>query len=148
LQRVVEETEAERRLGGITLNVERGKADAPPIVGDEELLLASIGALVVAAPALLNAPGARTISLNAVGRADGAVVFVADHEGAELPLFWRSILAEDEGREGSVPGGSGATSALTLLRAARHVAELHGGRMSVDCLDGMTSLAITIPAGR
>ena len=148
LQRVFEETEAERRLGGVSLNVERGNADAPPLVGDEELLVASIGALVVAAPALLNAPSARSVSLNAVGRADGAVVFVADHEGAELPLFWRSILAEDEGREGSVPGGSGATCALTLLRAARHVAELHGGRMSVDCLDGMTSLAITIPAGR
>jgi hypothetical protein len=63
-------------------------------------------------------------------------------------VFWRSILAEEDAREGSVPGGSATTSALTLLRAARQVAELHGGRMSVDCRDGMTSLSIAVPASR
>lgn len=148
LHRVVEETEAERRLCGIALTVDRSKADAPPLVGDEELLVAAIGALVVAAPALLNAQPARTVTLSTTTRPDGAVVFVANHEGAELPLFWRSILAEDDTRDGAVPGGSGPTSALTLLRAARHVAESHGGRMSVDCLDGLTSLSIAIPAAR
>ena len=101
--------------------------------------------LGVAAPALLSAQSVRAVSLNATTRSDGAVVFTADHEGAELPLFWRSILAEDDAREGSVPGGSATTSALTLLRAARQVAELHGGRMSVDCRDGLTSLSIAIP---
>jgi len=110
--------------------------------------VASIGALVVAAPALLNGQSARNVSLGVMTRADGAVVFVADHEGAELPLFWRSILADDDAREGAVPGGSGTTSALTLLRAARHVAEAHGGRMSVDCLDGLTSLSIAIPSAK
>jgi hypothetical protein len=148
LQRVVDETEAERRLRGGSITIDRGKNDATPIIGDEELLVASLGALVVAAPALLDSHNAPTISLSASARADGAVVFVANHEGAELPLFWRSILAEDDGREGSVPGGSGVTSALTLLRAARQTAELHGGRMSVDCLDGMTSLSIALPAAR
>jgi hypothetical protein len=88
------------------------------------------------------------VSLSVTTRADGAVVFVADHDGAELPLFWRSILAEDDTREGAVPGGSGSTSALTLLRAARLVAESHGGRMSVDCLDGLTSLSIAIPLAK
>jgi hypothetical protein len=76
------------------------------------------------------------------------VAFVAEHEGAELPHFWRSILAEDDAREVSVPGGTGPVAALTLLRAARQVAELHGGRMSVDCLDGSTSLSIVLPAAR
>lgn len=148
LQRVVDETEAERRLRGVALSIDRNKMEAPPLTGDEEQLVAAIGSLVVAAPALLNAPNARSVSLSVVARADGAVVFAADHEGAELPVFWRSILAEDDAREGSVPGGSGATSALTLLRAARQVAELHGGRMSVDCLDGLTSLSIAIPVSR
>ena len=64
-------------------------------------------------------------------------------------MHWaRSILAEDDAREASVPGGSAASSALTLLRAARQVAELHGGRMSVDCRDGMTTLSIAIPTSR
>jgi hypothetical protein len=148
LQRVVDETEAERRLRAVSLTVDRNKTDAPAIMGDEEMLVASIGALVVAAPALLQGQSTRTVSLSVTARADGAVVFVADHEGAELPLFWRSILAEDDVREGTVPGGSGLTSALTLLRAARHVAESHGGRMSVDCRDGLTSLAIAVPAAR
>jgi hypothetical protein len=148
LQRVVDETEAERRLRNASVTIDRGRNDAPPLVGDEELLIASIGALVVAAPALLDARSAPVVSLSASVHPDGAVVFTADHEGAELPFFWRSILADDDAREGSVPAGSAATSALTLLRAARQTAELHGGRMSVDCLDGMTSLSIAIPAGR
>lgn len=148
LQRVVGETEAERRLRGVALSINQSKADGALLTGDEELLVASIGALVVAAPALLNGQSARNVSLGVMTRADGAVVFVADHEGAELPLFWRSILADDDAREGEVPGGSGTTSALTLLRAARHVAEAHGGRMSVDCLDGLTSLSIAIPSAK
>ena len=117
-------------------------------MGDEELLVAAIGSLVVAAPALLDAQPTRSVTLSTTTRPDGAVVFVANHEDAELPLFWRSILAEDDTRDGAVPGGSEPTSALTLLRAARHVAESHGGRMSVDCLDGLTSLSIAIPAAR
>jgi hypothetical protein len=148
LQRVFDDTVAERRLRGVTLTVDRGKADGPPFAGDEELLVAALGSLVVAAPALLNAQSGHAVSVNAATRSDGTIVFTADHEGAELPLFWRSILAEDDSREGSVPGGSAATSALTLLRAARQVAVLHGGRMSVDCLDGLTSLSLAIPASR
>jgi hypothetical protein len=148
LQRVFEETGAERRLRGVALAIDRSRADGPPFAGDEDLLVAAIGSLVVAAPALLSAQSVRAVSLNATTRSDGAIVFSADHEGAELPVFWRSILAEDDAREASVPGGSAASSALTLLRAARQVAELHGGRMTVDCRDGMTTLSIAIPTSR
>jgi hypothetical protein len=149
LQRVVDETEAERRLRGVTLSAENIGADgALSLIGDEELLIASVGALVVAPPALLSVQSPRTVCLTATTRSDGAVAFMADHEGAELPLFWRSILAEDDVREGTVPGGTAVTSALTLLRASRHVAELHGGRMTVDCSDGLTSLSISLPAAR
>lgn len=146
LQRVVSETEAERRMRGVTIAAERVGADSLSLIGDEELLAMSIEALVVATPALLNVQGPRTVTLTAAVRSDGAVAFAADHEGAELPLFWRSILAEDDVREGAVPGGTAITSALTLLRASRYVAELHGGRMTVDCSDGLTSLSISIPA--
>ena len=45
LQRVVDETEAERRLRGVSLAVDRNRMDAPPLVGDEESLVASIGSL-------------------------------------------------------------------------------------------------------
>jgi len=148
LQRVVEQTEPERRLRGLAVSVERDGATCPPLSGDEDLLVASIGSLLVGASVLLDAPGPRTISLGAVTRSDGSVAFVAEHEGAELPHFWRSMLAEDDTREVSVPGGAGPVAALLLLRAARQVAERHGGRMSVDCLDGSTSLSIVLPAAR
>jgi ParB-like chromosome segregation protein Spo0J len=148
LQRAIDETEAERRMRGLALSAERIGPDNLSLVGDEELLVAAIGALVVAPPALLSVQGASTVSVTAAVRSDAAVAFVADHDGAELPLFWRSILAEDDVREGTVPGGTAVTAALTLLRASRLVAELHGGRMSVDCSDGLTSLSISIPAAR
>lgn len=145
LQRVVEDTAAERRMWGVSLSAEMIGADNLSLTGDEELLVASIGALIVAPHALLSVQSPRTVSLTAAIRSDGAVAFVADHEGAELPLFWRSILAEDDVRQGTVPGGTAVTSALTLLRASRYVAELHGGRLTVDCAGGLTSLSIAIP---
>jgi hypothetical protein len=39
-------------------------------------------------------------------------------------------------------------SALVLLRAARRVAELHAGHMTLDCSEGRTSLSMVLPAGR
>ncbi len=46
---------AERRMRGVTLTVDRSRAEGPLFAGDEDLLVAAIGALVVAAPALLSA---------------------------------------------------------------------------------------------
>jgi signal transduction histidine kinase len=148
LQRVADATEAERRLRSLALTVHRTAPDALKISGDEELLAAAVEALVVAAPALLESRQTPTVRLGASSRPDSHVAFVAAHDGAALPVFWRSVLADDTGRGVIVPGGSGATAALALLRAARQVAELHGGRMSVDCLDGSTTLSITIPLVR
>jgi hypothetical protein len=146
VRRVVEETEAERRLRGLALTVECDGAESPSISGDEGLLAAAVSALVVAPPALLESGSeGRRVALDVAAKGD-AVAIVAEHPG-ELPLFWRSVLAEEDRREVLVPGG-GASWSLTLLRAARHIAEGHGGRMSVDCLDRSTSLSILIPAGR
>jgi hypothetical protein len=110
LHRVVDDTEAERRLRGVALTVHRNQADGLHLMGDEELLVAAIGALVVAPPALLSGKSTRAVTLGSGTRSDGAVVFVASHEGAELPRFWRSVLAEDDTGDGAVPGGSGPTS--------------------------------------
>ena len=148
LQRVVDQTEPERRLRGLTLTVGQDQAEGLTLVGDEELLAASVSGLVAAAAALLEAPGTRNVTLDVTVRADGTVAFVAEHDGAELSLFWRSTLADDESRETALPGGAGVASALTMLRAARVVAELHGGRMTVECADGSTILSIEIPPGR
>jgi ParB/RepB/Spo0J family partition protein len=147
LERVFEATEPERRLRGLALSVDP-EANCPPLPGDEELLVTSVSALVVAAAALLEAEGARSVSLGVATRGDGTVAFVAAHEGAALPVFWRSVLADEDSRESGLPGGSGTTAALAMLQGARQVAELHGGRMSVDCADGSTTLSIVLPATR
>jgi ParB-like chromosome segregation protein Spo0J len=146
VQRVLEQTASERRLRGMALSITREGRDCPVLPADEDLLVAAVGALVVAAGVLLDADPGPSVTLGASLKADGAVAFVAEHEGAELPLFWRSILAEDSVRESALPGGRESMAALTLLRAARQVAELHEGRMSVDCADGSTSLSILLPA--
>ena len=66
----------------------------------------------------------------------------AIHEGAELPHFWRSKLAETEWPDLSMNGSSVSSAALVLLRSARRVAELHGGHMTLDCSEGRTGLSI------
>jgi hypothetical protein len=72
----------------------------------------------------------------------------AVHEGTELPHYWRSRLAETEWPDLLMQPGSVAGAALILLRAARRVADLHSGHMTLDCSEGRTSLSIVVPVGR
>jgi hypothetical protein len=48
----------------------------------------------------------------------------------------------------AMTSSSVASAALVLLRAARRVAELHGGHLTLDCSEGRTTLSIVVPAGR
>jgi hypothetical protein len=88
----------------------------------------------------------KVISLQVNSRGDGTVVLSAVHDGAELPHYWRSKLAETEWPDMSMIANSVSSAALVLLRAARRVAELHGGHMTLDCSEGRTSLSIVVPA--
>jgi hypothetical protein len=72
----------------------------------------------------------------------------AIQDGAELPHYWRSKLAETEWPDLTTHASSVSSAALVLLRAARRVAELHGGHLTLDCSEGRTSLSIVLPAGR
>jgi hypothetical protein len=55
------------------------------------------------------------------------------------------LLVRSRGGRFQVMAGS---KRLAAGLAARHVAESHRGRMSVDCLDGLTSLSIAVPAAK
>jgi ParB-like chromosome segregation protein Spo0J len=147
LDRVLETTEAERRLRDISLTLET--TDAPAVKADADLLVGAVAALVLGAAPLLEGvdEDERRVTIGARGKAEGVVGFVVSHEDAELSGAWRSILAEDAWDQ-TLPGGTGITLALALLRAAKLVAEMHGGTMSVDCADGSTILSITVPADR
>jgi uncharacterized protein YceH (UPF0502 family) len=70
------------------------------------------------------------------------------HDGAELPHYWRSKLAESEWPDMAMTSSSVASAALVLLRAARRVAELHGGHLTLDCSEGRTTLSSVVPASR
>ena len=146
LDRIVERSAAERRLRGTSLSIE-AHPNTPAIAwGDEELLAAAIGALVMATSVLLDAHHGSTVTLRASSRSDDTCVVIATHH-AELAHQWRSKLAEDPRESG---GGvkDGSTPALVLLRAARRIAELHGGDMTLDCADGRTSVSLTFSIGR
>jgi hypothetical protein len=145
VERAVEQTAAERRLRGLTLDAPSRKV-GETLSGDEDLLTASLSALILAPAMLFETSRSKAISLQTNSRAEGTVVLSAVHDGAELPHYWRSKLAESEWPD--VSASSVSSAALVLLRAARRVAELHAGHMTLDCSQGRTSLSIVLPAGR
>jgi hypothetical protein len=147
LDRAAEQTAPERRLRGISLHVDPAEG-TQTIWGDEDLLVASMSGLIIAAAVLLDAPRSKVVSLHASPHGDDAIALTAVHEGAELPHYWRSKLAETGWPDLSLHAGNVSTAALVLLRAARRVAELHNGHMTLDCSEGRTSMSIVMPAGR
>ena len=147
VDRAIEQTAAERRLRGLSLDAPSRKV-GETLSGDEELLASSFGALILAPAALFEASRSRVIALQVNSRAEGTVVLAAVHDGAELPYYWRSRLAETEWPDQSVTASSVSNAALVLLRAARRVAELHAGHMTLDCSEGRTSLSIVLPVSR
>jgi hypothetical protein len=147
VDRAIEQTAAERRLRGLTLDAPSRRV-GDTVSGDEDLLVASFSALILAPAVLFEASRSRVIVLQVNSRADGTVVLSAVHDGAELPHYWRSKLAESEWPDMAMASSSVASAALVLLRAARRVAELHGGHLTLDCSEGRTSLSIVVPAAR
>ena len=152
VERAAEQTAAERRLRGLTLDAPSTRTVGETLSGDEDLLASSLGALILAPAVLfettrLSETRSKAVSVQVNSRADGTVALSAIHEGAELPHFWRSKLAETEWPDLSMNGSSVASAALVLLRSARRVAELHTGHMTLDCSEGRTGLSIVLPAG-
>jgi hypothetical protein len=148
IERAVEQTAAERRLRGLALDAPSTRKGGETVSGDEDLLASSLGALILGPAVLFETLRSKVVSLQVNSRADGTIAFSAIHDGAELPYYWRSKLAETEWPDISTHGGSSvASAALVLLRSARRVAELHGGHMTLDCSEGRTSLSIVLPAG-
>jgi ParB-like nuclease family protein len=146
LERIVERSAAERRLRGMTLSIEVHPNTPVTAWGDEELLLSAAAALVMSTAVLLEAPHGSAVTLRAAARGEDSCVVSATHL-AELPHQWRSKLAEDP-REPGIGVKDSSTPAFVMLRGARRIAELHGGEMTLDCTDGMTSVSLTFAIGR
>jgi hypothetical protein len=148
IDRAVEQTASERRLRGVVLD--RPSTDGAPqtIWGDEDLLVAAVGGLIVGPAVLLEASRSKTVSLLVAERSEGLLAVTAVHEGAELPYYWRSKLADSDWPDHPVASDSGSHSAFVLLRSARRVAECHHGYMTLECADGRTSVSIVVRKGR
>ena len=148
VERAAEQTAAERRLRGITLDAPPARKVGETVSGDEDLLAASLGALILAPAILFETTRSKSVSMQVNARADGTVALSAIHDGAELPHYWRSKLAETDWPDLSMTASSVASAALVLLRSARRIAELHSGHLTLDCSEGRTGLSIVLPAGR
>jgi ParB/Sulfiredoxin domain len=146
LERIVERSAAERRLRGMSLSIEAHPSTPATAWGDDELLASAVGALVMATAVLLDAQHGSAVTLRASLRADETCVITATHH-AELPHQWRTKLAH-EPRESGLAADDRSTPALVLLRAARRIAELHGGDMTLDCAEGRTSVSLMFSIGR
>jgi hypothetical protein len=146
LERAVERSAAERRLRGLTIDLDVPSIAPEQIWGDEELLSSAFGALALATAMLIDSPHGSVVTLRASRSGDDAYTVTAVH-GAELPHHWRTRLADDApesiGRAGDV-----LAAAVVLLRAAKRIAELHGGHMTLDCADGRTDVSVNVPIGR
>jgi ParB-like chromosome segregation protein Spo0J len=145
-ERTWERTAAERRLRGLTLDIDVQGNTPATVWGDDELLGSALATIVIAVAVLSETPYGRTVMLRAVRQGDESYVMTATHD-AELPHHWRSKLAE-ESHESSVKPADVTGPALVLMRAARRIAELHGGHMVVDCAEGRTNVSLSIPIGR
>jgi ParB-like chromosome segregation protein Spo0J len=145
IDRTLERSASERRLRSVALEADVQTTAPSSVWGDEELLISAFGTLVMAIAALTDAPYGRTVTLRATRGAEDTYIVTAVHD-AELPHHWRSKLVDDS-RE-SMRSGDATAPALVLLRAARRIAELHGGHMTLDCADGHTNVSLEIPIGR
>ena len=145
-ERALERTAPERRLRGLSLEVEVEGNTPATVWGDEELLGCAVTTIIMAIAVLSETPYGRSVTLRAVRHGDESYVITAVHE-AELPTHWRSKLVE-EARDSGARASDVTAPALVLVRAARRIAELHGGHMTLDCADGRTNVSMEIPIGR
>jgi hypothetical protein len=118
IERAVEQTAAERRLRGLTLDAPSTRKGGETVSGDEGFAGVVIGrADSWAGRALRGASIESRLAAGQLSRGRHDRV-LGIHDGAELPYYWRSKLAEVEWPDISSHGGSSVSSAaLVLLRS-------------------------------
>lgn len=112
------------------------------VLGDETLLSHALAGLVLATAAL--GPAGHAITLSASpSPADGMVAVTVAQQAVSVPAGWLARAFDD-----GWPDGAGCSSqAAVLLRAARRVASLHGGRTRAATTGIGTELSIELPRG-
>jgi signal transduction histidine kinase len=131
-------TAAERRLRAADVVVSyEGVRDAA-VRGDEELLGSAVAALVMATAGLIGERGGPA-SLTASTRQD-RVYFAVSQTSLSVPDLWVERTFESPWPAAASPLGN-----LSLMQAAKRIAELHGGQASASSNGEGTTFTIALP---
>jgi hypothetical protein len=138
VERAMQMTAAERRLRGADVRVSfEGVRDAA-VRGDEELLASAVAGLVMATAGLVGERGGPA-SLAASTKQD-RVLFTVSQSSLSVPESWVERTFEQPWPAAVSPAGN-----LSLMQAARRIAELHGGQALAASNEDGTTFTITLP---
>jgi ParB/RepB/Spo0J family partition protein len=138
IERAMQMTAAERRLRGADVRLSfEGVRDAA-VRGDEELLASAVAGLVMATAGLVGERGGPA-SLAASTKQD-RVFFAVSQSSLSVPESWIERTFEQPWPAAVSPAGN-----LSLMQAARRIAELHGGQVSAASNGDGTTFTITLP---
>jgi len=141
VRRVVRTFVPEHLLAGVEVDCECD-AGLPAVRGDEQLIGIALAGLIAAVHALVErTPGGR-VWVQAVAFRDEVRVSVSQ-DVVSLPPASRTRFFDLAWPER--PGGVGVGARLA---AARHIAELHGGRIQLSATECGCALALALPAPR
>jgi signal transduction histidine kinase len=106
--------------------------------GDEELLASAVAGLVMATAGLVGERGGPA-AIDVSAKQD-RVVFAVSQTSLSVPDSWIERTFEAPWPAAAAPGGN-----LSLMQAAKRIAELHGGQTSASSNGEGTVFTITLP---
>ena len=138
IERAMQMTAAERRLRAAEVQVTlEGVRDAA-VRGDEELLASAVAGLVMATAGLVGDRGGPAV-LTASTKQD-RVLFAVSQTSLSVPDSWVERTFDAPWPVAASPLGN-----LSLMQAAKRIAELHGGQASASSNGDGTTFTITLP---
>ena len=138
VERAMQMTAAERRLRAAEVQVSfEGVRDAA-VRGDEELLASAVAGLVMATAGLVGERGGPA-TLTASAKQD-RVFFAVSQTSLSVPDSWVERTFDAPWPAAASPLGN-----LSLMQAAKRIAELHGGQASASSNDDGTTFTIALP---
>ena len=138
IERAMQMTAAERRLRSAEVQVSfEGVRDAA-VRGDEELLASAVAGLVMATAGLVGDRGGPA-TLTASAKQD-RVYFAVSQTSLSVPDSWVERTFDAPWPAAASPLGN-----LSLMQAAKRIAELHGGQASASSNGDGTTFTITLP---
>jgi hypothetical protein len=142
LEKVARGFAAERKVRRISVEARGGVAPGTCVIGDETMLAGALSAAIMATLPLVEQAADASITLTA-SEEDGALIITVAQRQAVAVAAWpaRALDAQWSDR----PGGS---TALVSLRAARQVADAHGGTLALAGDQGGTSISLRLPVSR